>query len=854
MLQECHRSVTNTLAPTPLARACGIALGTAALVQLAAPPAAAQRAARLEEVTVTAEFREANVQDTPVAMTAVNSEMLEARSQTNIMDVSAQAPNVTLTPMGQDSGSAMGAFIRGVGQTDFNYALEPGVGMYVDDVYYPNLTGSMIELIDIQRVEILRGPQGTLAGRNSIGGAVKLYSMEPGDATGTGSARLTVGDYGRVGIRGAADMNLIEDTLDLRIAGVSRNRDGYVNRLDYQCVNANAGNPTDIPSYSNGQLDTCQLGTFGGESFTGGRATLLWTPTNDLEFKLIGDAVSEDSDPGAQVLIGVNEELARNSGTADLTEEGIELQGSFIDVDGDLDTTADREYYDNRFVTHGQFRQPDAVLNDPYVSYATFLDPMPSQPTRPFSPVNIDPRNVFDQRGFSFHMDWNITDQVSMLWISAFREYENTWTEDTDHSPVNSQMLTQGLRHSHKTHEVRFNGTSFNQSVDWTIGGFYVDQYRAELFANVNLHYSDLNFIHGPDLTPSTSEALFAHADWHLNDRLNLKLGVRASEDEKDYVYLRSNPDGTVPEPCTIPGPPALRGNPPNCALAPLGAETFADRDRASFSSSRTDYRVALDYAINDDVMLYGQVSTGYKVGGINPRPFFEIQIESFGEEELTSNEIGLKSTLADGVVQLNAALFSNDYSDIQLTQDACELPPALGGFGSPCLQPANVGSADVEGAEVELRVAPTDRLSFDMSASVLDFQYTQVAENVAVTLDMITPYTPEETTSLGVQYEWPLAAGGSFGFRIDSSYQGEVFTDAINAPTNRIDSYTVTNARLMWGSASGEWEADFEVTNLTDEVYFRNIFDQFTTSGQIAGGIAPPRMYAFHIERTFEL
>lgn len=159
-------------------------------------------------------------------------------------------------------------------------------------------------------------------------------------------------------------MNLIEDELALRVAGVSRNRDGYVDRLDYQCVNENAGNPTDIPTFSNGQLDTCQLGTFGGESFTGGRATLLWTPTDELSVKLIGDTISENSDPGAQVLIGVNEELARNNGTADLVGGVPQFAGTFIDVDGDLQTTADREYYDNRFVTHGQYRRDDAVVDD----------------------------------------------------------------------------------------------------------------------------------------------------------------------------------------------------------------------------------------------------------------------------------------------------------------------------------------------------------------------------------------------------------------------------------------------------------------------------------------------------------
>jgi iron complex outermembrane receptor protein len=144
----------------------------------AAGPLLAQQPAEteaLEEVIVTAQFREQNLQETPLAITAITGDMLEARSQTSIYEVAAQAPNVVLAPQAQANGSGLVAFIRGVGQIDFNFALEPGVGLYVDDVYYSTLTGSLLDLLDLDRVEVLRGPQGTLAGRNSIGGAIKLF-------------------------------------------------------------------------------------------------------------------------------------------------------------------------------------------------------------------------------------------------------------------------------------------------------------------------------------------------------------------------------------------------------------------------------------------------------------------------------------------------------------------------------------------------------------------------------------------------------------------------------------------------------------------------------------------------------
>ncbi len=140
----------------------------------------------IREIVVTAEFREARLQDTPIAITAVNAEMLEARGQTDISQIAAQAPNVSLRPQPQGGGTGLIAFIRGVGQVDFNYALDPGVGVYIDDVFIPTLSSSLLELMDLDRVEVLRGPQGTLAGKNSIGGAIKLFSARP-DGSGEGS-------------------------------------------------------------------------------------------------------------------------------------------------------------------------------------------------------------------------------------------------------------------------------------------------------------------------------------------------------------------------------------------------------------------------------------------------------------------------------------------------------------------------------------------------------------------------------------------------------------------------------------------------------------------------------------------
>jgi iron complex outermembrane receptor protein len=188
----------------------GILTVVPGLLALSTVTLAAETVGVLEEVLVTAQFRSERLQDTPIAITAITADMLQQRSQTSVQEVAAQAPNVTLTRASAAFGPSVSASIRGIGQYDFNPALEPGVGMYVDDVYYSSLTGTIFDLLDLERVEILRGPQGTLAGRNSIGGAVKLFSKRPtGD--GSGFIEASYGAYNRVDVRGSADFALIPE-------------------------------------------------------------------------------------------------------------------------------------------------------------------------------------------------------------------------------------------------------------------------------------------------------------------------------------------------------------------------------------------------------------------------------------------------------------------------------------------------------------------------------------------------------------------------------------------------------------------------------------------------------------------
>jgi len=236
----------------------GSALGLSAIH--ASAQEAKDAATTLDTVQVTAQFRSQNLQETPLAISAMSAEMMEARSQLSVHDVASAAPNVTIKPMVGTLGTGAVVFIRGIGQDNGSYALEPGVGLYIDDVYIPNLIGSAFDLLDLERVEILRGPQGTLAGKNSIGGAVKLYSRIPDDIPG-GMLETTIGAYNRRDLRAMGNFVVAEDSLFLRLSGVSKKRDGYLTRYQYGCLFPESGFPQ-----ASARGD-CVLGHGGGERY-----------------------------------------------------------------------------------------------------------------------------------------------------------------------------------------------------------------------------------------------------------------------------------------------------------------------------------------------------------------------------------------------------------------------------------------------------------------------------------------------------------------------------------------------------------------------------------------------------------
>jgi len=797
--------------------------GQAASAQAAAEPAQPPAAA-MDEIVVTAQFRSQNLQDTPIAITAVSSEMLEARSQTNIAQVTANAPNVSLNPTNANFGPGLAASIRGVGQYDFNPALEPGVGVYVDDVYYATLTGSIFDLLDVQRVEILRGPQGTLAGRNSIGGALKLYSQRP-EGSNTGKVAAAYGSRDRIDLRASADIKLT-DTLAMRIAGVSKTQEGYVKRLDFGCVNppGSALNPAVGGVAPSRPIGTdCVLGREGEVNYQGIRAQLAWQATPDIEVNLIGDYTRDVRTIAGQVLT-----YASNANPL---------------VRGDSPAVPfDSRFICGRFCSYATFYNPGVVGPD-LTNNVTGAPGADGIPDYRFDEARRDGMSRFHGWGVSGQIDWRLGDDLNLSSITAYRAYDMSFSDDGDLSPLSLATSQSGIDFHFFSQELRLNG-SLGSAIDYTVGGFYSDQ-RSTYMTAQDLRWAPptgLQFSSLGDQVPADSFAFFAHGAWRATDALTVNLGIRYSEESKDYSYSRRSFDGT-------PGQPVV---------GPL------DGVQGRYRGNRVDYRANVQYEWTGDIMTYAQFSTGFKGGGINPRPYVVQQVQPFGPETINAYELGAKLDLFDRKLRLNLAAFYNDYKDIQLTLLDCPAfdPPGYPPRGTPgvpafpCALPANAGDAKVKGIEAEFTVRPAEGFLVDGSVSYLDFKYKRIATAAGgpggVSLDMVAPYSPKWKWSIGAQYEADLGDVGSLTPRFDLSYQSSIFTNASNAPTNRISSYTLANGRLTWKNVDKDLEISAEVTNVFDKYYFVNVLDLANLSGYVDANPGRPREWALTVTKRF--
>ena len=851
-----------------LASRYALALTGAAACALAGAPANAQTAQpdaepqRLEEITVTARYITENLQDTPIAITAITSEDLTARGMTSSYEAAYAVPNASLRPAAAAFGASMSAYLRGIGQYDFLPEFEPGVAIYFDDVLHPVTFGSMSDLMDLERVEVLRGPQGTLFGRGAIGGAIRYISKAP-QGDDTGNISVTYGAFNRVDIRASYDFK-ISDSVFARVSAVSKKRDGYQNVYDFACkfpllagygdglaadgadadtlpdvvaAGSAADNSFAIPRRTLNRESKCKIGTQGGEDVTGARAAFRFAPSDTWDLTLTGAYMNDASEARADTLVHI----------------GRIPSGSTSPFRGQLPVPFN--FWSNGLVSRYGVPYDERFLPpNIYTSYATFDDPTLG--------YTFNPKTSFEDQSGSAKLNVHFSDTMLLELIGSYSKFNGSFATDSDGSPFDEQLVD-GIQHvTTKTGEARLSGKAFDK-FDWTVGAYW---YKGD-FVNsqqvlIPAFVPTRLLVNGHNETSSENISGFASGVFHVGDKLSLTAGVRYSTDKKNEDF-----DNSI-------------------------VVTQLDTDESHF-----DWKVGADFKLTDSMLLYTSAATGYRPQAFNPRPFQPTQFVQVDGEEATSYEIGWKSDLADNRLRINLAAFYVDYNQRILPVGGTEctllnpmgpppyvyntIPPATGtpivdSLGQNCVAVTsrtyyiNI-PATITGAELEVAYVPVDGLTISGQYGYTDFQGDEFDDpsllrnpNVTTIFSNKPIYVPKDNWSVSMAYKFGTGgSGASLTPRFDYYGQSEICTGIrTNVSIAAIDTteeqacsqdYRLLSARLEWASPEDTWRVALGATNLTDEEYFLNKFD-LSAFGQptVEGQPGHPREWYVSFTRNF--
>ena len=565
------------------------------------------QAEALESIVVTARRREESLQDTPVAVTALSAEALERQQATGTMDLDKIAPNIQFHSYGTLTGnnSAAQVFIRGIGQTDATPAVDPGVGIYIDDVYMGRSVGGAMEFRDISSVQILRGPQGTLFGRNTIGGAVLLTTNAPGDNAGN-SVRAGVGEDNLREIYGAFDIPLGGDW-SARLAAGGRERDGYVTRV------------SDGKDLGNEKMYTGQLG-------------IRWKPSDAFTLTLRGDYTNEDENGSPFVFQSMNEAA---------TFVGASSQAA--GCPNMLDPL------------------PPPVLVGPLADPRCGND---AQALGHFKNGGTYPASsTLENSGASLVVQWDVNDNLSFKSITADRRLKWTGTRDADNTPLLILHTNYDSKSDQLSEELQ--AVVSTSRVDGVVGLFYFDE---DSFDRLLVPLGNPGTSYDTQRVSMDSKAKAAFTEWTFKatDALSFSAGVRYTEETKGLQSTMFNvaPASRAEPPaptalCPFAGPPPTQTG---CLF--LTTNRFEREFSATTTSASVQYRVnpqLMTYLSWSEGFKSGGFNQRYNAAPPGNAPI------SFNPETAESWELGFKMDPAD-TVRMNVALFMTDYDDIQMT------------------------------------------------------------------------------------------------------------------------------------------------------------------------------------------
>ncbi|MCW5573959.1 MAG: TonB-dependent receptor [Steroidobacteraceae bacterium] len=745
----------------------------------------------LEEVTVTAQRREESGQAVPLAITALSSEMLERQQIRNISQLDQIVPNIVINP-NTGTSSASKIFLRGVGEDESFFTADTPVGIYIDDVYIARQTGAMFDLFDIERMEVLRGPQGTLYGRNTSAGAVKLVSKKPTLGEYHGLAELTVGSYDRFDVRATGNLP-IGETVALQGAVLARTRDGYTrNAYDGKFVN--------------------------DQDVKGARLSLLAEPTGSFSMLLAADYIRERSTPGFAVPLTLDP-------SGDPLPAEVPKTGSFYTTDSDIGSGWKNDLDQWGLAATLEFRANDDLTFKSITSYRSlenllFLDAdgdvYSAPPSAGMFHLYQDQEqyqvsqelqalgNAFDSRlryvaGLYFFRENNDQDTVSVIGIPALYGLPSPLAGRFDLTPIAREKMT-------------------------------TDAYAA--FASGTYEVTDrLSLTAGIRYT-------------------------RESKDYSDHVILPNGQVQVVCLNTTGAAPAQAAAAPCTQDQLDDGFFTFTNQSAFDKTWDDWTPRVVIDYKLTDTAMVYLSAAKGFKGGTTSGRDTNSLRNYGriIGDPETNwSYEAGLKADWFGRRLRTNAAVFQNEYDGLQFgvtTPDGGFGRINAGNAEIKGLE-LEVTAVPVEGLELNAGLGLLDS-KYTKWTAALSTCAAQGLTTVDQYLKLPLKQAPDWSYRVGANYSHDMGARGVISVGADYSAKDDHYNNLCASEGIRVHDYEFLNAQLRWENANGNVLVTLAGTNLTDSEVFNGGFDFGRSLGFAAAYLYPPRMWSLAARYSF--
>jgi len=789
-------------------------------------------------IIVTATRRAQDIQDVPIAVTAVSQEQLDKQGVVNVQNITQVSPSFSTSNAQIASGTVV-LRIRGVGTTSNNIGFESAVGIFVDGAYQSRPGVALSEFVDIERVEVLRGPQGTLFGRNTSAGALNITTNKPDVTSFGGFANATYGNFDLINVQGAINAPLVEDTLAVRLTGAYRQRDGIVDIVD--ATGAEIG--------QSGTVDQFLLrGQLGYESEGGATARLIF----------------DYSESENQCCAAV-ELLADPTLEGSITALGGPSRGGMAAptvATSQFDQSAAQDVLDNRIATAS--RVPLASV---------------------------------EQYGITAQIDVPLGDVVDLVLIGSYRDFSASENYDSDFSGLDVfdvDRLDTNIQTF--TAEARVQGEALGGALNWMVGGFYSDEtIDAEIDFALGADYdllvggifggavgpAPLALLTGssPSLTTATNQyfqsaesySIFTHNSLELTDGLIATIGLRYTDETKNggFNQLASNNPacdgafaavgaGAVPAPL-VGGTLALScfafvapANGADGEFFPLPREF-----NVPFSDSELIYTGKLSYEFQAPVTAYVSFTHGYKAGGIN----LDITANTGGadptflSEVVDAYEFGVKAQLFDRAVTANLAVFHEEFSNFQVLE-----------FTGAQFTTFNVASAKSTGFELETVIRPDDNLTVNAALTYTDARYPgdcdggQTSLNVTTLCGNSLTNAPKVVAIMGFNYDRDI--GNTLrGFlsgqaRMESDRRTStqaLFLGTTNpVPFDVQDGNTKVNLRAGIGSIDETWTLEVWGNNITDVVTRGVTFNTVLRGSSRSAFIQEPATYGVTLRTQF--